>query len=340
MRVSVLTGILVVALVALRFPVAVAQDYAAIRVGEATDISLVDVEKSYRDTVAYEAKCTNSAKSSDEQARCKERLTVIDHNVCDSYETTGFYYYWAPAPTFKDGTEALEELQEHARTGKEFGGHVIAHIDSALGEERFALCDVTSVAGKEGPPRACVTVGIIIGDKAWLRGGNPDQTVCYASYSESLTGAININFEIHTDINVGVLAQAIEKMLTNDLVMTFDTDTRDFEGKLESVDITAVAPIRDSRILARGWRESLDYHVTLAQIDPPPGSNAKAYVRLDAVAHAMVSRLALGNLVDYHGLDDAQRGIYADTLDHATATAIASICRQYAQTDARNIECK
>jgi len=133
------------------------------------------------------------------------------------------------------------------------------------------------------------------------------------------------------------LGDAVLQMLTTGLALTANMrEERDTAGAVFAVTLNSVAAFRDSQILPSGWRESVDFDL---QIYEDREQSKLAAVRLNGVAHALVSRQALGSLSQYQGLDDAQRAIYGTALDTKTDAAIATACPGYKKIDASTISC-
>lgn len=249
-------------------------------------------------------------------------------------------YYWAPTDQLQDGKAALAQLLKRARDGKwfdqRFGTYVIVESEgSAAEEQHLALCSVTRIGDVVGPPRDCETVAIITPDRAWLRAQtrqiNIGDFIQRTSYSVRLTGAIDISFDV-AHRNPLELSGSLLRTLKTDLGLSVLQEvSRAEDGSLQSIYLRAATPVRDSKILQSGWREALDFDILLR-----PQNNR---VDIRGTAHALVCRQALGDLIEYHGLDDAQRAAYAKALDGYVDAAIKAVCKNYIQRDAKTINC-
>jgi len=300
------------------------------------------------------------AKASFEKVRNGETFfTATDHNVCASPTTTGFYYYWAPVERYVDGKAALELLQKRASTGLPFVRGMKARSDSNTSvlektlervsldspdervivesnlstdtEQHLALCDVKVVGDAVGPPTDCVTVAIITPTETWLRGGDSPGG-CYAMATFRNSGTIDITFDVNTRGDPQMLSNALLRTLKYDLELQVDEEvTKAKDGKVESIYLRSAGSLRNSKILPRGWREALDFDIFL--------STDEGKIAVRGIAKAMVCRQAVGTLINYTGLDDSQRSLYANKFDSAVNEAIKSVCQNYRQQDAKTIFC-
>jgi hypothetical protein len=328
-----------------------ADEAPAVSCGE--DIALIDVVRSHAELIKRRANCPKPAKAdnrdsplkqSEDQLRnlfdnseCAPLRAYTEANACRA--TTLGEYVWMPAGDLPDGEQALQKLLSRAASGQPFGNSVYKEIiveaeASHKDETHLALCDVTEVAEILGPPRDCVTVAIITPSKTWVRARIGGLSImCEASAFFRPSGAIGISFEIH-HVNVGVqqLASAILTELQSDLRLAAEEEiSRSSDGAIVQVSITATSGIRDSAILTQGWRETLDFDVQLIP--------HQDQIELSGKAHAMVSRLATGNVADLQGMDDAQRSIYANSLDAKVKSAIQKSCTSFRQQDAKVLFC-
>ena len=245
-------------------------------------------------------------------------------------------YYWARVMDFLNGKMVLAELVSRARTGEgSYQGELIveAATDRRPGEQHLAVCGVRKVNGVSGPPLACQTVAIISREGTWLRGGGEEVGKISASYRTS--GAIEIKYEVDTTNVNGpeVFATSLKELLISDLGLSVDMRvSRAFDGRPVSASLDGTAPLRESKILKSGWRESFDFDVRIDSI-------YRKTVFIKGTLRALVCRQALGSLVAYTGLDDAQRSLYASTLDEKVGADIKSACSGYVKHDAKRISC-
>jgi hypothetical protein len=258
----------------------------------------------------------------------------VDRHVCNEAETVGWFYQWAPSERIVDGTAALARLIAHTRDGRSFNDAYVA-VDSDLStadEQHLGLCVVTRVGNVAGPPRNCVTVAILTRTGTWLRTGNPRHGVwCPAAESFRASGAIDIEFDVFTKLGPSPFSTSVLNVLQSDLKLSAEQEVSMKDGVAHSIYIRSAAPLRNSEILVGGWREALDFTLSLRAED--------GKVRIDGAAHTLVSRQALGSLTHYQGMDDAQKTLYARFLDSKVNSAIQAACRNYVQRDAKTISC-
>lgn len=209
---------------------------------------------------------------------------------------------------------------------------IVQSSESTADERHLALCDVPKLSAAIGPPINCKTVAIITPTTTWLRGANPPPN-CLLAASFSATGVIIIRFDILTHKDVQLFSNALLKMLDSELRLKAEQDATPLpNGEVEEVSILSVGALRNSTILQPGWREAVDFNFQL--------SSDKSKVHVLGIAFVMVCRQALGNVTQYHGLDDAQRATYAAVLDSLVENAITSACKYYVKRDAKTISCK
>jgi hypothetical protein len=164
----------------------------------------------------------------------------------------------------------------------------------------------------------------------WLRGADP-HGICPTAASLTVTGII-IKFDILTRKKPLVFSNALLKMLDSELGLKAEQDaTPEPDGEINEVGILSVGALRNSTILQPGWREAIDFQLSV--------SSEEKKVHVLGVAHVMVCRQALGSLTEYHGLDDAQRATYATVLDSLVNNAIKSTCQRFAKRDAKTVSC-
>jgi hypothetical protein len=223
----------------------------------------------------------------------------------------------------------------HATDGGVFGqSYVVVEAARKSSKERhLALCQVSQVLSVTGPPRNCATVAILTPTRVWLRGRLRDQNWCNVSAVYRTSGAIEIAFDLVTHIELLRFVEALRAAMVSDLGLTVEVRFESVEnGPVAAGHLSSTAGLRNSTILPKGWRESLDFDIDLAA--------NQGHMRINGVAHINVCRQALGTLVDYHGLNDGQRDMYAGVLNAAIGKALKSACKHAAQRDAKTIVCE
>jgi hypothetical protein len=270
--------------------------------------------------------------------------SMLEGHACEA-EALGLHR-WAPKERVKDGTIAFARFVEHVRDGRLFEqplphgvrstgslGHVA--VDSELStatEQHLALCEVLRVGRAVGPPLNCVTVAIVTPAETWLRTVDPRwDGICPTSASFRSDGAIDIQFDVLTKSSPAPLSTSLVHVLQSELKLTAEQEVSMRNGVANYIEIRSAAPLRNSQILPGGWREAIDFTISLFSVD--------AGVRISGTAHALVSRQAVGSLTQYQGMDDAQRTVYAQALDLKVNSAIRAACKNYRQRDARTILC-
>jgi hypothetical protein len=275
--------------------------------------------------------------------------------------------YWAPLEEFEDGQVVLRSLISHGSSGVPFENltdkspstasssveYLVAQsADSVAQERHLMLCETRIIASVAGPPRFCATVAILSPDRVWLR-GSIKPIACYDGYElhsktdhSSLgsrnghevagntarpTGAIDIQWNVLTKTPVSIFSKPIKDLLSSRLKMMVDQDiVSSGRGEVAVVHLTSTATLRNSSILS-GWREALDFDIDLRQL---PNQ-----VTVSGTAHVAVCQQALGELVEYNGMTDAQRGTYAAALDRAVGDTLIAACRGAQQVDSKTIYC-
>lgn len=240
-------------------------------------------------------------------------------------------YVWAPAAKLVKSKASIDLMLKRARAAAPFGSaddkqEYIEATPLVHGQQHVALCGVSA---SSGPPRNCVTVAIVTRKDIWLRTLDPHITIfCHHAHFTRDSGSIEIEYLIQT----ATASLGFAKALNNYLIekqhlqpeLTSDTDG--------SVSVTSSAPLRNSMTLSPQWRESFDFD---AMFDRDADNN----ILINASLHVMVSQQNSGNLTEYHGLDDAQRSLYAATFDKLVGDSIKSACAGASQLDAKTIKC-
>jgi hypothetical protein len=262
---------------------------------------------------------------------CNFAVATEGHIQCGEDDPKA--YYWLPPDRIAGGKEALNRLLKHSESGNIFGRRQIVGIDQPIAEEQhLALCAVRVVRGRSGPPQDCTTVAMLAkGRQTLIRVGTLPLR-CNAAATFRVTPTIDIKFNINTRKSANEFTEALKNMLEMHLGFTADIDLeKDERAKIYAVGFTATVALRDSPILQRGWRESLDLDIA---VRPQDGG-----IAVRGTLRPMVCRQAMGNHTKYHGPDDAQKAAYAAAIDNHVAEAIKASCRRFVKHDATRISC-
>jgi hypothetical protein len=298
------------------------------------DISLAQAQASAASAIAF---CQQINDSRQIKRKCAIK-SAIEHNISFGNKHISCKnlvlpeYSWARPDSIADGSKALADLRASAQSGD---ASVVGVDGTPPGEQHFASCAVSDIGGVSGPPRDCKTVAIMTKKITLLRVTVYAGEHCYTQSSATYrvnSGKIDIKYQIQTTLPLDRFAEALRRMLQDDLGMATDSDVRKAEnGDVESVVLQATAALRDSTILKGGWRESLDFDLDIG-IDG--GS-----VDVKGTSAPMICRQASGNLVDYQIPDDAQRGLYARTLDNLVGKALSGACANGKKVDSSTVVC-
>lgn len=256
--------------------------------------------------------------------------TLASYPPCGADQNQPF---WTSIEAMHAQTE-FDIMMKRAKSGEVFSQKKIVElIEARKDEQHFALCTVRSIKGHEGLPTDCETMAIVTPGKTLIRSAF-ERTMCLASASIGIDGAsIDIKFKVITDFDGSRLASALGKMLTDDLDMQFEQNIdHDGDGKVSSIFFSAIAPIRDLKLLAGGLRESFDLSISLYRDD-------KGY-SIYGHTKPMICRTASGNVTEYHGLTDAQKSTYATALNSDISGAIARACPNFSEIDNRTLSCR
>lgn len=277
------------------------------------DISLSDARKSHR-------AASPSARS----------MVLMDQ--CSEARVIGFYYYWAPKDELSDGERSFHQLTERLRQGLIRDRLAIVQaVKSPAGEEHIARCEVVTVDKVSGPPRNCTTVAIVTSDETWLRAAVPSN-ICLTAGEFRLSGAIDITFEVKTTLKASQIAGSIMRTLQDQFGLTASQHiNKAQDGSVTDAFIQSASALRDSKILAGGWREALDFDLGVEQ--------QPRNIEVRGTAHVMVSRQAVSQLTEYNGLSDAQRSVYLNALNNGIEHALLQVNTSCRRIDASNITC-
>jgi hypothetical protein len=297
------------------------------------------------------------------QIELKERATkdvtqtsCIEHNICSKLPELALYdnycgvnhelFHWSLVSDVNNGSSALKTLIERAKNGLPL--HLNRQRESETNvdkmiiegsvrnkkERHYALCEVLVVSNVVGPPRNCVAVALTTPNASWVRVRFPGMG-CPFAYSPRISGAIDIDFEIQTKNGTSHFINKIYETLRSTFDLSTKIDLNKDHGYISSARIVATAGVRESKIIPGGWREALDFDLFIRD----GSKEGKSIVDVSGVAHALVSRQALGSLIKYRGLSDSERELYGRAFDSAIANAIAKSCKRYRLVDSGTIEC-
>jgi hypothetical protein len=257
--------------------------------------------------------------------------TLASYPPCGRHHNSPF---WTSIDAMHAQSE-FDMMLKRAKSGELLDSRlkIVELIESRKDERHFALCTVRLIRGHEGLPTNCETMAIVTPGKTLIRGAF-QQWMCPLSAFVGLDGAsIDIKFKVITDFDGTRLASSLSKMLTDDLDMQFEQNVnRDGDGKLSSSSFSAIAPIRDSKFLSGGLRESFDLSISLYRDDK--GYSVYGHTK------PMICRTASGNVTEYHGLTDAQKSTYATALNSDISAAIARACPNFSEIDGGTLSCK
>lgn len=254
---------------------------------------------------------------------------AIFANFCQSPQPVGFYYGWARVADAKGGLDQLAILLQRAASAAVVKGYqIVEALPIKHEEKRFALCEVSA---EYGPPRDCVTVAIIAKQETWLRVGK-EPSSCFLRAFARNSGSIGIQYTVQTKTNPTQFANAVRDMLKarQDIMAQLAV----FGNPPSSVRLMSTAPLRDSKTLQRGWRETYDFEVYFGR-----RGSADTELSIEGTLVPLVNRLATGSLTEYQGLTDAQRSLYMTTFDRLVLDAVKMTCSNYRQLDAERIDC-
>jgi hypothetical protein len=298
------------------------------------------------------------------------KARVKAHRDCDEP------WIWAPAAAFAGGEERLNYLLKLGKFGRPLNGKVVVDAKPRVpGEQHLALCDVSNAGG---PPTDCDTVAILTESETWLRGDEnwpplredegwppltpstvpaasptapaPSATAyppppppppsphvgCERGGNPRVSGGITINWTTQATRDVELFSTSLASILSSRQDLQAEIKPLESDGKRATVIIIeASAPLRTSKTLTGGWREAFDFDVYVR--DASDGQ--KLAVEISATFKGMVSRQAVGNQTEYHGLSDAQRNRYLTTFDSLVEQSILNACPNGKKIDGSHISC-
>jgi hypothetical protein len=208
-------------------------------------------------------------------------------------------------------------------------------LNLPTGQRQFVNCRRQMVKGNEGVPTDCRTVAVISPSQSFIAMDTaPSATMCLASSSVAPDlSTINFRFDVLSNGPIEPIASSISSMMKNELALDYDRAVvADDRGKPYSIRFSAVAPMRDSAILGGGFREIFNFTVSISRQND-------GYL-IDGATKPMICRTASGNAVEYHGLNDVQRSIYATSLDKRISEAVSRSCANFAAIDNETLQCR
>jgi hypothetical protein len=264
---------------------------------------------------------------------------AVTYLPCGGGRSLGSPNFMAPVSDLPGASAALQSVLESAKTGRPFQSsyQIVEAASSTPDEQHLALCDIKMVAGSPTQPRNCETVAIITPGVTWLRARIDVKRVpvliCPVLATIRLTGSIDIVFKVQRVPDLLALGNALKTMLDEELKL-FPTMTTNKgpKGEAASIDITSAAPLRNSLILPSGWREAMDFDISLVA-----GGDS---VRVSGAAHVSVSRTAASNLTEYVLMSGAQRSQYATSLNASVLSAIKRACKSASVLDNTTVLCE
>ncbi|MDR3469924.1 MAG: hypothetical protein P4M07_28685 [Xanthobacteraceae bacterium] len=257
--------------------------------------------------------------------------TLSQYVPCDTHQNPPF---WTTVEQMHAEDE-FKKAMARASSGEliDAGKKIVEILQPNGNEHHYAFCKVKQVKGSEGPPFDCETMAIVTPAKTLIRAAH-DLKMCEVSAFFALDGAsIEISFKVITGIDGMKFVASLSDMLKDGLDLSYEqSSVRDADGKLSSASFSAIAPIRESKILAGGLRESFDLDLWMER--ETGGFSIRGHTK------PMICRTASGNIVEYHGLNDGQKQQYATTLNRAISSAIAKACSSFTQIDDGTLSCK
>lgn len=247
------------------------------------------------------------------------------------------YHTWLPVELVSGAKSELKKFLSVAKKGSSYEGkfQIVGALEYVGEEQHLAVCTVTDIDGRHGPPKDCHTAVIVTPQQTYIRVLEVTRDAwCQTAAEIRASGAINIKFEISKLADASVLSEPFLDMLKTKLALSTEYDVRKSTetGKIEEINFTSTTGLRDSKLIAGGWREALDFDVDVRTKDD--GS-----VSIIGHTQPIISRYASGNLTEYHAPNDAQRSTYAKAFNDSVIEAINKACPSAVQLDDRRIQC-
>lgn len=271
--------------------------------------------------------------ASDSRSACPSCIPALNnYGSCG-----GQSVFWSRLENIAGGPAALAELERAVSNGGLIGSRLIVMevLNPPKGQRQILLCTRTIRGMLEGVPTDCRVVAIKTDKGTLIKAEVPNSSgICLASSSMGADMAtIKNTFSVQSNGVIDTIAGSMSKMMIDDLALQFEReDYKDGDGKVHLVWFSGIAPMRDSKILGGGEREIFNFSLWIRRT--PVGYDISSDTK------PMVCRTASGNAIEYHGLTDAQRQTYADSLDKAISLAISKTCKNFKAIDSKNLQCQ
>lgn len=304
------------------------------------DITTEEIGKSWSEAKNERDDCLKGI--SDEHSRedndtyrylkCRIHPAVFE-DICQSRLSQAREYIWVPSSYAIDGDLVVENLSKRLAAGSILSDEIFVLTPGSVEEEQHvARCNVRTISGITGPPSDCIVVAVKTRENFYFRSGVYTGH-CLFSATNRINGAIDIKFEIETIKPLVEFYDNVKRKLSEDLELKIESnETLDELGHVVSVSIRSTAPLRESKIISGGWRESFNFDVYI-------GREEKNIV-FRGSTQPMICRYSVGEARYYHGLDDDQRAVYMTRLDKLLENAIRSACTVFDKKDDERAICK
>jgi len=251
---------------------------------------------------------------------------VFDPSPCGAHgNAVAAYSGWAPADEVSNGAEVLRLLSARLTQGPfdcKRGKCRILVEDSSDSEWRHIdLCTVRSVGGVAGVPESCEAVALLRQNEGWLRIWADRSPIieCQASAFFNLTGRFGYTMSVETGAGPERFVPLLSGLLSGP---PFSLST-----SLDEADTSAVIGVASQRlspILAGGFRELIEVRGQTFRraVDSP-------VVTLELSATLYVSKQNPGNLDEYRGPSEGQRGEYANAFGASLTTLLQRKCKAF-----------
>src|SRR5712664_4236825 len=123
---------------------------------------------------------------------------------------------WASVEIIKNGIAEVQDLRARAASGELANGRIVVEtLESKPDEQHLALCSVRAIKGAQGPPDNCTTVAIVTPTLTLLRAELIESWNfgCLTSATFRLSGAIDVTFEVQTQLDPTKFSDSIYRTL-------------------------------------------------------------------------------------------------------------------------------